>query len=73
MAQQGIRELIGRVMVDPEFLARLIGSPESALADYELDNNERAIVMQALARLEAAPGSERSHAFRSAMVRRLAT
>jgi hypothetical protein len=73
MAQQGIRELIGRVMVDPDFLARLVGSPESTLADYELDNNERAIVMQALARLEAAPATERSHAFRSAMVRRLAT
>jgi hypothetical protein len=73
MARQGMRDLIGRVMVDPEFLARLVGSPESTLADYELDKDERAIVMQALARLEATPIRERSRVFRSAMVRRLAT
>jgi hypothetical protein len=73
MAQQGMRDLVGRVMVDPEFLAQLVRSPEATLADYQLDDNERAIVMQALARLEASPVSERSHAFRSAMVRRLAT
>jgi hypothetical protein len=73
MAQQGMRDLVGRVMVDTEFLARLVGSPESTLADYALDDSERAIVMRALARLETTPVSERSRAFRSAMVRRLAT
>jgi hypothetical protein len=72
MAQQGMRELVGRVMVDPEFLARLVASPETTLADYHLDDGERAIVMRALARLETTPPSERSRAF-GAMVRRLAT
>jgi hypothetical protein len=73
MAPQTMRDLVGRVMIDSEFLSRLVRSPETTLADFELDDGERAIVMQALARLEATPLSERPGAFRSAMVRRLAT
>jgi hypothetical protein len=73
MPPQGMRELVGRVMVDPEFLARLARSPESELASYHLTDNERAIVLQALARMQAAPTTERTRAFRSAIVQRLAT
>lgn len=73
MGKQGMRELVGRAMIDPDFLDALVHSPDSALADYELDDNERAAVRQALRQLESTPAKRRAGAFQSAMVRRLAT
>jgi hypothetical protein len=73
MQKPGMRELVGRAMVDPEFLATLVRAPEPTLAGYELDDNERAAVLQAVQRLVAMPSTRRSGAFQSAMVRRLAT
>ena len=73
MPKQGMRELIGRAMVDPGFLETLVHAPESILADYELDDSERAAVMQAVKQLAATPPVRRAGAFQSALVRRLAT
>ena len=70
---QGLRELVGRVMIDPEFLAELQRSPETLLAQYELSDDERATVRQALVRLAKTPSSERRHEFRSTLIRRVAT
>ena len=70
---QGLRELVGRVMIDPEFLAELQRAPESLLAQYELTDAERSTVRQALVRLAATPPSERRHELRTILIRRVAT
>ncbi|PYN04699.1 MAG: hypothetical protein DME07_02445 [Candidatus Rokuibacteriota bacterium] len=70
---QGLRELVGRVMIDPEFLAALQRAPDSLLAQYELTDAERATVRQALVRLAATPPSERRHELRNILIRRVAT
>ena len=73
MRKQGIQELVGRAMVDPDFLDSLVRAPESTLAEYELEESERAAVLQAVRRLQSTPSTQRAGAFHSAMVRRLAT
>jgi len=70
---QGLRELVGRVMIDPEFLAELQRAPEPLLALYELSDAERATVRQALVRLAKTPSSQRRHEFHSTLIRRVAT
>ena len=70
---QTLRELVGRAMVDPEFLADLQKSPEPILAQYELKDDERATVLSALARLAKTPAHQRAHALRTALLRRVAT
>jgi hypothetical protein len=71
--KQGLRELIGRVMIDSEFLRYLQRAPEDVLAQYELSDDERATVRNALARLASTPAHQRSHALHSALIRRVAT
>ncbi len=66
-------ELIGRAMIDPDFLADLQRSPDTVLAEYELSADERNTVLGAIARLDHAPARERAQAFRSALIRRVAT
>lgn len=73
MTRQGLKDLVGRVMIDPEFLHSLARDPHAVLADYELSAEERASVLQALARLAATPRAERARAFQTALVRRWAT
>jgi hypothetical protein len=70
---QGLRELVGRVMIDPEFLVELQRAPEPLLAEYELSDAERTTVQQALARLARTPSNERRHEFRSSLISRVAT
>ena len=70
---QTLRELVGRAMIDPEFLADLQRSPETILATYELNDDERATVLSALARLAKTPADQRVHALRTALLRRVAT
>jgi hypothetical protein len=66
-------ELIGRAMIDPDFLADLQKTPDVVLAQYELSADERRTVLAAIARLAQAPVRERAQAFRSALIRRVAT
>jgi len=66
-------ELIGRAMIDPDFLADLQKTPDVVLAQYELSADERSTVLAAIARLAQAPARERAQAFRSALIRRVAT
>jgi hypothetical protein len=70
---QGLRDLVGRVMIDPEYLAELQRAPEQLLAQYELSDAERATVRQALVRLATTPPSERRREFQSSLIRRVAT
>jgi hypothetical protein len=60
-------------MIDPDFLADLQRSPETVLADYELNDDERNTVLGALARLAKAPIADRAQEFRTALIRRVAT
>jgi hypothetical protein len=66
-------ELVGRAMIDPDFLAELQRSPDTVLAQYELNDDERRTVLGALARLTTAPAAERAQEFRTALIRRVAT
>jgi hypothetical protein len=66
-------ELVGRVMIDPDFLADLQRSPETVLAQYELNDDERRTVLGALARLGKTPSAVRAQEFRTALIRRVAT
>ena len=70
---QGLRELVGRAMVDPDFLVELQRSPSPLLAQYELSDAERATILQALVRLAKTPARQRLHEFRNALLRRVAT
>ena len=70
---KGFRELIGRAMIDPDFLSDLQHSPDAVLAQYELTDTERATVDQALAKLAKTPSNQRAHALRTALIRRVAT
>ena len=73
MAAQGLRELVGRVMIDPDFLQALIRDPGTVLAGYELSVEERTSVLQAIAKLSLTPQSQRARAFQTALVKRWAT
>jgi len=70
---QRLPELVGRVMIDPEFLADLQRAPEPILAEYELSEDERATVLSALARLGQSSAVQRAGAFRTELIRRVAT
>jgi hypothetical protein len=60
-------------MIDPDFLADLQRAPEPILAEYELSEDERATVLSALGRLGHASVNQRASAFRTALIRRVAT
>jgi len=66
-------ELIGRAMIDADFLAELQRAPEVILARYELNDDERATVLGALARLAATPAGQRVQVLSTALIRRVAT
>ena len=66
-------ELVGRLMIDPEFLAEIQRTPDSVLGQYELSDEERAAIRQALERLGDPPPSRRAHALRTVLLKRVAT
>ena len=73
MGQQGIVELVGRVMIDPDFLAELVRAPEVLLDQYVLSQEERTAILQAVAKLGSAPAHEHARALTAALVKRWAT
>jgi len=60
-------------MIDPELLAEIQRTPESVLGRYELSDDERAAVRQALERLSDTPPNRRAHALRTVLLKRVAT
>lgn len=68
-----LSELVGRVMIDPDFLAELQRTPETVLAQYELTEHEAATIRQALARLAETPPRQRDEMLRIVLLRRVAT
>jgi hypothetical protein len=41
MGRPGIRELVGRAMIEKEFLAELVRDPDTVLTRYDLDPDEK--------------------------------
>ena len=73
VSEQGLKELVGRVMIDPDFLQALVRDPHTVLADYQLSPEERTSVLQAIAKLMVTPQSQRARTFQTALVKRWAT
>ena len=73
VAGKAIQDLVGRVMIDREFLAELVRDPDVILAGYELTAEERAVIMQALGRGAHVSERERAHALENVMLKRWAT
>ena len=73
MRQQGIRELVGRAMIDPDFLAELVRTPEAVMAEYQLSQQEREALLQAVAKRGRTPSHHQLRSFEAALVKRWAT
>jgi hypothetical protein len=70
---RGLADLIGRAMVDADFLADLQRAPDTVLAQFDLKDDEREAVQRALVRLATAPAGQRGQVLRSELLRRVAT
>ena len=73
MARPGIRDLVGRAMIDKAFLAELVRDPVHVLADYDLAAEERAAIMQAVGKSGTRSEAERTRALEVALMKRWAT
>jgi hypothetical protein len=72
MEPQGFRDLVGRIMIDPDFLGDLVRDPVAALAAFTLSADERNTVLQAVGRAGEAPTPERLRAVKAVMMKRWA-
>jgi len=70
---QRLADLVGRAMIDPEFLADLQRAPDAILERYDFTEDERRAVREALLKLSDAPSPERAMVLRTALLRRVAT
>ena len=73
MGRLGIRDLVGRAMIDKGFIAELVRDPQTILADYELSAEERAAIMQAVGRTTSTSDRERERALQAVLMKRWAT
>ena len=60
-------------MVDPEFVAEVLRTPDAILGEYELTDEERVAVRQALDRLGDTPPNRRANALRTVLLKRVST
>jgi hypothetical protein len=72
METQGFRDLVGRIMIDPDFFDQLVRDPEVTMAAFTLSADERATVLQAVGRAGEAPTPERLRAVKAVMMKRWA-
>lgn len=72
MDPQGFRDLVGRIMIDPDFLGDLLRDPVATLAEFTLSADERDTVLQAVGRAGEAPTPERLRAVKAVMMKRWA-
>ena len=68
-----LSELVGRLMVDPELVAEMQRAPDEILGQYELTEEERTAVRQALDRLGDTPPNRRANTLRTVLLKRVAT
>jgi hypothetical protein len=73
MARPGIRDLVGRAMIDREFLADLVREPMRTLAEFDLSSEERAAIMQAVGKSGSTTDRERARALQVVLMKRWAT
>ena len=73
MGRLGIRDLVGRAMIDKQFIVELVRDPQTVLADYELSAEERAAIMQAVGRTTSTSDRERVKALQVVLMKRWAT
>ena len=73
VSRPGIRELIGRAMVDEGFRAALLRDPSAVLADFDLEAEERAAVMKAITQNRDSAHGELNRALHAAVIKRWAT
>lgn len=73
MGRLGIRDLVGRAMIDKEFMVELVRDPQTVLADYELSGEERAAIMQAVERATSTSDRDRAKALQVVLMKRWAT
>jgi hypothetical protein len=70
---KAIQDLVGRVLIDREFLEGLVRDPDGVLAGYDLSADERHVIVQALGRVMHVSEEERAHVLESVMLKRWAT
>jgi hypothetical protein len=68
-----LHDLVGRAMIDPEFLAELRQFTDSVLAQFELTDEEGAVIRRAVARLGRTPSREQIDELKNALLRRVST
>ena len=73
MARPGIRDLVGRAMIDRDFLADLVREPALMLADFDLSSEERAAIMQAVGKTGGTTVRARARALQVVLMKRWAT
>jgi hypothetical protein len=73
MERPGIRDLVGRAMIDRKFLADLVRDPVTMLAEYDLSVDERNAIMQAVGRTGNVSDLDRARALQNVMMKRWAT
>jgi len=73
MERPGIRDLVGRAMIDKEFFADLVRDPAKILADYDLTAEEKNAIMQAAGRTGTVSDRDRARALQNVMMKRWAT
>jgi hypothetical protein len=73
MARPGFRDLVGRAMIDRDFLAELVREPALVLADFDLSSEERGAIMQAVGKTGSTTERERARALQVVLMKRWAT
>jgi hypothetical protein len=72
-AEQGIKELVGRLMVDRDYLAALVRDPATVLANYNLSGEERDALLRTVAKHALARESQMTRVVMTAVAKRWAT
>jgi hypothetical protein len=72
MEPQGFRDLVGRIMIDPDFFDELVRDPVTTMAEFTLSADERSTVLLAVGRAGEAPTPERLRAVKAVMMKRWA-
>jgi hypothetical protein len=72
MEPQGFRDLVGRIMIDPDFFGELVRDPVATLAAFTLSVEEHSTVLRAVGRAGEAPTPERLRAVKAVMMKRWA-
>jgi hypothetical protein len=72
METQGFRDLVGRIMIDPDFFDELVREPAATLAAFTLSAEELNTVLRAIGRAGEAPTPERLRAVKAVMMKRWA-